>query len=140
MAKQDTTDLATAFAIGAALGIGATLLLRSGRESDTERILRELRPLRKRMRKRLDRAGRSASDGGRAVEQASERILETGRSVLGDFRDQVARIVQSARSEIVDTARETVKRAGEAARDEVGGNARDALGRARKAARKRMRR
>jgi gas vesicle protein len=140
MAKQETTDLATAFAIGAALGIGATLLLRSGRESETERIVRELKPLRKRMRKQLNRAGRGASGGARAAEQASEKLVETGRSVLGDFRDQVTRIVQSARGEIVDTAREAVKRAGDAAREDVYENARSTFGRARKAARKRMRR
>ena len=30
MARQDTTDFLTAFAVGAVLGIGATLLLRGG--------------------------------------------------------------------------------------------------------------
>jgi gas vesicle protein len=140
MAKQETADFLTAFAIGTVLGVGATLLLRSGREADTERLLAELRPLRKRAAKQVRRARAGAADGAHAAEQLGAQILETGRSVLGEFREEVADIVSSARDEIIDSARHGVKRARRGAAADVVDSARDTLERVGKAARRRVRR
>lgn len=140
MAKQETADFLTAFAIGTVLGVGATLLLRSGREADHERLLAELRPLRKRAVKQLRRAGAGAASGAHAAEQLGVDFLETGRSVLSDFRDEVADIVSSARDEIIESARHGVKRARRRARGNVIDSARDTIERVGKAASRRVRR
>jgi gas vesicle protein len=144
MAKQETSDFLTAFAIGTVLGVGATLLLRSGKETETERILRELKPLRKRASKQIKRARAGVADGAEAAERFGSEILDTGRSVLSQFRDEIADIVTSARDEIVDAARDTVKGARKSARRaqraDIVESARDRLLRARKAARRQMRR
>jgi gas vesicle protein len=144
MAKQETSDFLTAFAIGTVLGVGATLLLRSGKETETERIMRELRPLRKRASKQIKRARSGVADGADAAERFGSQILDTGRSVLSQFRDEVADIVSSARDEIVDAAHDTIKGARKGARragrSDIIESARDRLGQARKAARRQMRR
>jgi hypothetical protein len=140
MAKQETADFLTAFAIGTVLGVGATLLLRSGREADHERLLAELRPLRKRAAKQLRRARAGAASRAHAAEELGTEFIETGRSVLSDFRDEVADIVSSARDEILASARHGVKRAGRRARGNMIDSARDTIERVGKAARQRVRR
>ena len=56
--ETDSVDLLTAFAIGAMIGVGATLLLRPDTPTPSEQIMRQLRPIGKRMRKAARRAGR----------------------------------------------------------------------------------
>ena len=58
MARQDTSDFLTAFAVGTVLGIGATLLLRPEPRSPRERLMRELKPYRKKLRRSAARVGR----------------------------------------------------------------------------------
>jgi gas vesicle protein len=140
MARQETADFLTAFAIGTVLGVGATLLLRSGREADHERLIAELRPLRKRAAKQLRRARAGAASGAHAAEQLGGELLETGRSVLSEFREEVADIVSSARDEIIDSARHGVKRARRKASGNVVDSARDTLERVGRAARRRVQR
>ena len=105
MARQDTTDFLTAFAVGAVLGIGATLLLRSRPETAKERLLRELKP---HYRKKI--GGGPAARGVRrsraaAVNMADDAI-DTGRELLSEFRDEVKRIVEDARDELVEALEE----------------------------------
>lgn len=140
MAKQETADFLTAFAIGTVLGVGATLLLRSGREADHERLLAELRPLRKGAMKQLKRARANAASRAHAAEEVGAEFIETGRSVLNEFRDEVADIVASARDEIVKSARRGVKRARRRARDGVVDRARDTIEWVGKAARRKVER
>lgn len=111
MGKQDTTDFLTAFAIGAVLGIGATLLLRPEQESEAERILRQIRPLRKKAAKRMKKVGRSASHRVRDAGAAGEEMVAAGRATLGDLREEAAGIVEAAREEIVRAARDSVRHA-----------------------------
>jgi gas vesicle protein len=111
MGNQDTTDFLTAFAIGAVLGIGATLLLRPDSESEAERILRQIRPLRKKATKRMRQAGRSASRRVRGAGVLGEDVVAAGRAAIGDFRDEAAGIVEAARDEILRAARDSVKQA-----------------------------
>ncbi|HVG43345.1 MAG TPA: hypothetical protein VM890_01405 [Longimicrobium sp.] len=101
MARQDTTDFLTAFAVGAVLGIGATLLLRGGRpQTAKERLLRELKPS---YRKKIGggRVARGVRRGRAAVEMADDAI-DTGRELLSEFRDEVKRIVEDARDDLVE--------------------------------------
>jgi gas vesicle protein len=140
MAKQETVDFLTAFAIGTVLGVGATLLLRSGREAETERLLRELRPLRKRAVKQIRRARAGVAEGAHAAEDLGSQLVETGRTVLGEFRDEVSDIVSSARDELIDSARDTMKRARRLGRKDFLENAQDTVGRVSRAARRKVRR
>jgi gas vesicle protein len=111
MAKDETADLVTAFLIGAALGIGATLLIRSEPESDAERILRQIGVARKRGAKRMRAAHSAVSDGIHAARERSKPMARAGRDALGGFRDEISALVDAARDEIVHTARDTVREA-----------------------------
>ena len=100
MARQDTTDFLTAFAVGTVLGIGATLLLRPAPESAKERLMRELKPYRRKMRKSaakaLGVARRSAGETGDVTADA----IDAGRELLAEFRDEVRRILAEATEEL----------------------------------------
>ena len=102
MARQDTTDFLTAFAVGAVLGIGATLLLRGGRpQTAKERLLRELKPS---YRKKIGggRVARGVRRGRAAGVEMADDAIDTGRELLSEFRDEVKRIVENARDELVE--------------------------------------
>lgn len=116
MAKQETMDFVTAFAIGAVLGVGATLLLRSGSETEVERVLREIKPLRKQAVKRVRKVRKGLAQRARAVDATREDLLDSGRAALGDLREQVAEIIASARDEIGEAARDSVRDARRALR------------------------
>jgi hypothetical protein len=100
MGRDDTTDIVAAFLIGAALGIGATLLLREDDEGDIARIVHQLR---KRRRKRGPGALRAARTAG-------EELMDSGRQAVTGLRDDAAEIVASARDEILALARDGVRR------------------------------
>ena len=72
MARQDTVDFLTAFAVGTVLGIGATLLLTPER-SPRQRIAKQLKPYRKQMKKSYTRARDAVRD------IVSEQAREIGR-------------------------------------------------------------
>ncbi|MFL5382142.1 MAG: hypothetical protein ACJ8GN_06475 [Longimicrobiaceae bacterium] len=106
MARQDTTDFLTAFAVGAVLGIGATLLLRGGRpQTAKERLLRELKPY---YRKKIGagRVARGVRRGRAAATELADDAIDTGRELLSEFRDEVKRIVEDARDELVEALEE----------------------------------
>jgi hypothetical protein len=101
MARQDTTDFLTAFAVGAVLGIGATLLMRSPPQTAKERLLRELKPYH---RKKIGggRVARGVRRGRVAAADMADDAIDTGRELLSEFRDEVKRIVDGARDELVE--------------------------------------
>jgi len=100
MARQDTTDFLTAFAVGAVLGIGATLLLRGRPQTAKERLLRELKPHRKKIGP--GRVARGVRRGRAAAGEMADDAIDTGRELLSEFRDEVKRIVDGARDELVE--------------------------------------
>jgi len=102
MAREDTNDFLTAFAVGAVLGIGATLLLRGGRpKTAKERLLRELKPY---YRKKIGggKMARGVRRGRAAAADMADDAIDTGRELLSEFRDEVKRIVEDARDELVE--------------------------------------
>lgn len=100
--QDDTTDFLTAFAIGTALGVGATLLLRPRPRSARERLMRELQPRRGRLR------GVVPADAVRVrrpepveVEGLTEEeVIDVGRELLEEFREEVQRILADAREQL----------------------------------------
>jgi len=106
MARQDTSDFLTAFAVGTVLGIGATLLLRPEPRSPRERLLRELKPYRKKLKKSAARVGRELRDSALAGGDATGDAIDAGRELLAEFRDEVRRIIEEARDELRDAMEE----------------------------------
>lgn len=135
MRDQETSDLLTALAIGAVVGIGAALLLRGEEVSRREKLLREIRPLAKQARKKAHaarrdfergakRAGRQASrsassafeyvgDGARvgsvAAMDAAAALRRAGADVVSELRDEIASLVNSAGRELRRSAKRTVR-------------------------------
>jgi hypothetical protein len=70
MTTRQTTDIATAFLIGALFGVGATLLLRAHEEDEMDELMRRLRQVR-RISLREEPPGRPVD---RAVSAIKERI------------------------------------------------------------------
>jgi gas vesicle protein len=102
MARQDTNDFLTAFAIGAALGVGATLLLRPDKPNPRKQLQKRLKP---QMRKLRKSAAKSRKAGGvaprpAAAEGMEDDAIRAGRELLAEFRGEVQRILEEARGEL----------------------------------------
>lgn len=108
MARQDTVDFLTAFAVGTVLGIGATLLLTPER-TPKQRIARQLKPYRKQMRRSYVRAREAVRDGSHATGDLTSEVVSAGRELLGEFREEVAGILDDARGELRDLVKDQVK-------------------------------
>jgi gas vesicle protein len=100
MARQDTTEFLTAFAVGTVLGIGATLLLKRQPQTAKERLMRELKPYRKKMRRSAGQVARGVQRGRDATGEVADDAIEAGRELMAEFRDEVRRVVAEARSEL----------------------------------------
>ena len=120
MARQDTTDFLAAFAVGTVLGIGATLLLRPEPRTAKDRLMRELKPYGKRMRRNAARVAREVRGAAAATDDLSEDAIDAGRELLAEFRDEVARILEEARDELVEAARARAREQRRKSRDERG--------------------
>lgn len=109
MPRQDTTDFLTAFAVGTVLGIGATLLLRpEPRRSARKRLSKELRPYGRRLRQNYEDARWAVRDSARVTGDASGEVISLGKELLGEFRGEVARILNEARDDLRDLAQDRV--------------------------------
>lgn len=108
MPRQDTVDFLTAFAVGTVLGIGATLLLQPSR-SPRERVVRQLKPYRKQMRRSYKQVRRGIGEGQQATSELTTEAIEAGRELLGEFRTEVAEILSDARGEITSLVQDQIK-------------------------------
>ena len=108
MPRQNTVDFLSAFAVGTVLGIGATLLLRP-EPTPRQRLARQLKPYRKKMRKSYGQASKAVRSSAGATADLSGDVLSAGRSVLEDFRDETAKILAEARAELQDAVNDQVK-------------------------------
>ena len=109
MARQSTTEFLAAFAVGTVLGIGATLLLKPEPKSAKERLMRELKPYRKKMRKSAGQMARGIRRGRAATAEVADDAIDAGRELLSEFRDEVRRIVSEARDELGEALEERRK-------------------------------
>ena len=108
MARQDTLDFLTAFAVGTVLGIGATLLLTPER-TPKQRLVRQLKPYRKQMRKSYVRARDAVREGSNATGDLTSDVVSAGRELLGEFRHEVTGILDDARKELRELVQDQVK-------------------------------
>jgi hypothetical protein len=102
MARQSTTEFLAAFAVGTALGIGATLLLKPEPRTAKERLMRELKPYRRKMRRSVGQVARGVDRGRQATGDVADDAIDAGRELIAEFRDEVRRIVAEARDELVE--------------------------------------
>jgi gas vesicle protein len=109
MSDRDNTDIWTAVAIGAVVGIGTALIVRARQEDDTQELLKRLQPVRRRagkaaraMRKDLHRRTK------RAGETAGE-LVSTSRDTLEELRKGAAEIVRDTRDELQKAARDSAR-------------------------------
>ena len=109
MAENDSVDIWTAFAIGAMIGIGATLLLRSDPPTRTERVMKQLRPLARKARRTAQRAGSRYGKSLALARHATEDLGEGGKEVIEDLQQQIEDVIASAREELGDAARRQMK-------------------------------
>ena len=108
MPRQDTVDFLTAFAVGTVLGIGATLLLQPER-TPKQRVLRQMKPYKKQMRRSYSQVRGGLRNGRAATGEMTTEAITAGRELLGEFRTEVSDILRDAREELQDLVRAQAK-------------------------------
>jgi gas vesicle protein len=102
MPRQDSVDFLSAFAVGAVLGIGATLLLQPKR-TPKERIVRQWKPYRKQMGKSYQQAAAAVRGSADATSDMTAELVDVGRELLAEFRKEASKIILEARGELETT-------------------------------------
>jgi gas vesicle protein len=113
--KRDTTDFITAFAVGAALGVGAALLLRPD-NSPSKRILKELAPYRRQLGKSARRAKKSFDRSASAGAEMGSDLGKAGRVLARELREELSDLLETAREEISSALKDQLRQATRAAR------------------------
>jgi gas vesicle protein len=108
MPRQDTVDFLTAFAVGTVLGIGATLLLQPER-TPKQRVLRQMKPYKKRMQRSYSQVRGGLRSGREATGEMTTEAISAGRELLGEFRSEVADILRDAREELQEIVQAQAK-------------------------------
>jgi gas vesicle protein len=109
MPRQDTVDFLTAFAVGTVLGIGATLLLQPEPPTARERVVKQLKPYRRRMERSYGQIRGGVREGAGATSDLTGEVIGAGRELLSEFRDEVAKILGDAREELQEMTQEQVR-------------------------------
>jgi gas vesicle protein len=99
MPRQDSIDFLTAFAVGTALGIGATLLLLP-RATPQQRVAKKWKPYKKQMRRSYQLAAQAAREGAGSTADLSGELVSAGRELLGEFRVEAGKILKDAREDL----------------------------------------
>ena len=102
MDRDQTTEYASAFAVGLLVGVGAALLFGPKPPTRRERIAKQLKPYRKQLEKQTAAARKQVSDRASAAADWRDEMLDASRAVVADMREEVARMVADARAEIAD--------------------------------------
>lgn len=112
MRQEESTEYVGAFVVGALVGIGAALLLAPKPPTRRERLMKELKPYRKKVRKKVARGTARARRAVNADPTGSaEKLLDVSRSVMDDMRDEVSAMVAEARAEIADAVADQLQSA-----------------------------
>ena len=106
MDTDQTTEYASAFTVGLLLGVGAALLFAPKPPTRKERIMKQIKPYRKKLEKRASSAkkqvGGAVSSRASAAADWRDEMIEASRAVIADMRSEVAKMVADARGEIAD--------------------------------------
>jgi len=108
MPREDTVDFIAAFVVGTVLGVGATLLLQPER-TPKERVIRQLKPYRRQMRRSLEKTRQGLREGADATGELGGEVISAGRELIGEFRSEVAKILGEARGELREMVEDQLK-------------------------------
>jgi gas vesicle protein len=100
MESDHSTEYVTAFVVGALVGVGAALLLAPEPPTRRERVMKELKPYRKKLRKQTAKMRKQAGRQVSAAGDWGEDLAAASRAVIQDLREEVASLVADARDEI----------------------------------------
>lgn len=116
MNNDKTAEYVTAFVVGAVVGIGAALLMAPDPPTRRERLMKDLKPYRKKLDKQASKVRKQA---GRQVDAAGEwgdELRAASLAVIADLREEVAELVADARNQIADVVDEQVDSASKGVR------------------------
>jgi gas vesicle protein len=102
MSDDRTTEYVTAFVVGALVGVGAALLLAPDPPTRRERLMKELKPYRKKLDKKASKMRKQAGRQVDAAGEWGEELRAASRAVVADLREEVAELVADARDQIAD--------------------------------------
>lgn len=102
MQNDHSTEYVTAFVVGALVGVGAALLLAPEPPTRRERVMKELKPYRKKLRKQTAKMRKQAGKQVNAGVDWGDDLAAASRAVIQDLREEVAHMVAEARDEIAD--------------------------------------
>lgn len=108
MPRQDSVDFLTAFAVGAVLGIGATLLLQPKR-TPKQRVLKQWKPYQKQMRKSYKHARGAMREGADATSDMTTALVDAGQELLQEFQKETSKILADARKDLQHIVQEQSK-------------------------------
>lgn len=117
MQKDETAEYLTTFVIGALIGIGAALLFAPKPPTRRERIMKELKPYRKKIDKQSARARKEVGRRATAAADWGDDMVEASRDLMGEIRAQVSDMVADARTEIADSVARQLENAQQSLRN-----------------------
>jgi gas vesicle protein len=103
MDRDQSTEFVSVFVVGALIGVGAALLFAPKPPTRRERIMKELKPYRKKLEKRTSGARKAVGKQAASAAGWGEEMVEASRVVVSDMREEIAGMVADARAEIADT-------------------------------------
>jgi len=102
MDTDQTTEYASAFAVGLLVGVGAALLFAPKPPTRRERLAKQLKPYRKKLEKGTASARKQMGDTAAAAADWRDEMFDASRAVIADMKGEVTRMVADARKEIAD--------------------------------------
>jgi gas vesicle protein len=117
MQKDETAEYLTTFVIGALIGVGAALLFAPKPPTRRERIMKELKPYRKKINKQSVRARKEVGRRATAAADWGDDMVEASRDLMGEIRAQVSDMVADARTEIADSVARQLENAQQSLRN-----------------------
>jgi gas vesicle protein len=111
MNERDNTEIWTAVAVGALVGIGTALIVRARQDDEVHDIVRTLRRVRPRAEKTVKKARRSLDRQADQAVDAGEELVRAGRVLLDEFKEEATGIVRRTRRDLERAARDTLAQA-----------------------------
>lgn len=103
MKRDETTEYLTTFIIGALIGVGAALLFAPKPPTRRERLMKELKPYRKKLSQQSARARKEMGRRASAAAGWGDDMVAASRDLMGEVRSEVGDLVTEARNEIAES-------------------------------------
>lgn len=97
---RDNVDFLAALGIGAILGLGLALMFRPDPPTRRERLMKELKPYRKKLDRTTKQARKTVSKKAGAARTRGDEMVGAGREALDSLRGDIADMIADAREEI----------------------------------------